>query len=262
MPTNAAPKPNAETPGSIRAAKPGKPEVNHVLAMRGQAAKIAPNVNTGREPGKPVKLTRQEIERQRVQAAAAEVQRKIKAAEAEAVRARAELKRSQDELAQAKREHENDLRHAAERESGLFTRLGEVQIQATKLSDEASVYRKLFAVTLLLAIPAMVWAAANYGRSETKPAASAAPVAPRPKAKSPDITIDTQRLEDALDHFSNERPQDVLRRVHAANVSRGVSVCSFEWTRGRASMLFGAAPGMAIGSAIGDCADAVEQAAK
>jgi hypothetical protein len=54
----------------------------------------------------------------------------------------------------------------------------------------------------------------------------------------------------------------VLRRVHLANATRGVSVCSFEWNNGQVSLQFGNQAGVSIGSAMSECADAVEKAAR
>jgi len=70
------------------------------------------------------------------------------------------------------------------------------------------------------------------------------------------------RLEQALDSFKGEKPEQVLQRIHIANAVKGVEVCSFEWNNGQVSMLFGSKEGLDIDKAMSRCADAVEKAAK
>lgn len=216
------------------------------------------------------KLTPQE----RAQAAAAEAQRKLQQAELENSRVRAELRRMQEELESTKTTHTQEVQKAADREAGLWAELNEVRDLASTADRKASGYKKsLFGVLLLLAVPAAVWAAVSYSRPATVHAAVVVPVpvvaqvpvvdgVPVTTSNPSAFTDSVNRLSQALDRFGNEEPQNVLRRVHDANAARGISVCSFEWHNGQVSLVFGNDPGMAIGTTMTRCAEAVERAAK
>jgi hypothetical protein len=230
-------------------------------------------------------LSSQEASRQQAQSMAAEAHKQLKLLEHENTRIRGDLKRSQDQLSSAKAEHANELRRAADRESSIRTELIESRGQAAKAIDTASGYRKrglAISVTLAVVLSSLTWLAMNYWhstdvqgktRDESPASASVAdasvpdrmppnPVPPKPDPATPhDFTGSLSRLDSALGAFSGQKPEDVLRRVHLANAAKGISVCSFEWNNGEPSLQFGEKVGTELGSAMTECAEAVEKTA-
>ena len=83
------------------------------------------------------------------------------------------------------------------------------------------------------------------------------------KTLSPDFALSIGQLDDALGKLQNERPEDVLNRVHDANAAQGIDVCSFEWHNGEPRLLFGKGKDhVEVDSVLGRCADAVGRMAK
>jgi len=162
---------------------------------------------------------------------------------------------------------------AADREAGLWSDLNAVREQASASARRASNF-KTIALVLVAALPVMVWAAWRYGHppivaQAASPAAHATEIPPFATHAAPlsdddpsEFTKGAGRLNRALDRFSNESPEAVLRRIHDENASHGVSVCAFEWHKGEVSLIFGNQPGMEIGVTMTRCAEAVERAAK
>ena len=219
-------------------------------------------------------LSAQDAAKQQAQSAAAELHKQLKVFENENGRIRNDLKRSQDQLTLAKQEHEKEIRRAADRETGLANELLHARAQASEALEKVSGDKKKWAAILLgLAAPALVWAAVAHWHS-AGPASpdtrevSADPVAASPRLPaskapaSPDFSAALGRLDQALNSFSGEQPEEVLRRVHMANAIRGVEVCSFAWNNGEVSLQLGSKSGMGLDTAMTECADAVEKAAK
>ena len=254
-----------------------KPEFQNVFAAP-RSAKTTASVHAVQELAHNKKVaTAQATAKQRAQSTIAETQKQLKFSEAEITRMRDELKRAQNELLATKAEHTHQLRQAVDRESGLWDELVEVRGLAITAKERASGYRKkLLTVLLVLVLPAMVWAAVVYqpvvfaqsanGKSPDVPVATSserpAPAVEVAKVPTRDFAESLDRLDQALGQFTQDRPEDVLRRVHDMNAARGVSVCSFEWANGQVSLVFGSKPGMGIEPSVANCADAVEQAAK
>jgi len=255
-----------------------KPEFQNIFTGP-RSAKTAAGVHAAQEQAHNKKVAAaQATAKQRAQTSIVEVQKQLSLSEVEIIRMRDELKRAQNELMVTKAEHTHQIRQAAERESGLWDELVEVRGLAVSARAKASGYRKkLLTVLLVLVLPAMVWAAVVYqpvvfAKSGAQGKAPEAPVAassekPAPavevaKVPTHDFAESLDRLDQALGQFTRDRPEDVLRRVHDMNAAGGVSVCSFEWSNGQVSLVFGAKPGVGIEPAVANCADAVEQAAK
>ncbi len=193
-----------------------------------------------------------------------EAHRQLKTFEAETNRVRGELKRAQNDLADAKQEHTHDLRRAIEREASLWNELVEVRVQVARALDKASGYRRLVGLFLLLLVPVMFWAAANYRQRAIEPGKVMTGIAQGGVNATPahDFTLDVDRLDHAVNRFRHGSVKDVLSSVHDANAARGISVCSFEWKGGQISLLFGNQPGAGLGTSVTRCADAVEQEAQ
>jgi len=145
--------------------------------------------------------------------------------------------------------------------------------QAGEAARRASSY-KTIALIMVAVLPLMVWAAWRYGHpaivvQAASPAPHAAEIPPFATHAAPlsdddpsEFTKGAGRLNRALDRFSNESPEAVLRRIHDENAAHGVSVCAFEWHKGEVSLIFGNQPGMEIGVTMTRCAEAVEKASK
>jgi hypothetical protein len=237
---------------------------------------------TGRGGRQPVererpqkKLTPQE----RAQQEAAEARKKLQQAEIESGRVRAELKKLHEQMEAVQAAHAQEIQRASERETGLWNDLSEIRNQASLAAQKASAYKKgLIGVLLLMALPALGWAAYRYGHPTPVQAASPAPHRPTVsthseapfatlevvpvETESSDFTEGAGRLNRALEHFRNETAETVLRRIHEENAAHGVSVCAFEWHKGAVSLIFGNQPGMEIGVTMARCAEAVERAAR
>jgi hypothetical protein len=233
-------------------------------------------------------LSAQEAARQSAQATVLDVHRELKLSETENNRMRIELKRTQSSLTNIKQGHSIELSQAAARESRLSGELLEVRAVAAKALESVSGYRKkLLVSSMSFVVPVLLWIGVSYYHRTpaapdspqteasvaaapappirpAKPAASraASPAASPAKKVAPDFTGSVGRLDQALEKFKGVKPEDVLRGVRLANAARGQSVCSFEWNNGQVSLTFGPKPEADIGTAVSNCADAVERAAK
>jgi hypothetical protein len=216
------------------------------------------------------KLTPQE----RAQQEAAEVRKKLQQSEIESGRVRAELKKIQEQMEAVKAAQTQEAQRAADREAGLWSDLNAVREQASLSARSAANYRTI-ALVLVAVLPLMVWAAWHYGHPAIVAHAAAPAVAShtaQPAAATEgshyldedpsEFTRGAGRLNRALERFSNEPAETVLRRIHDENAVRGVSVCAFEWHKGEVSLIFGNQPGMEIGITMTRCAEAIERAAK
>lgn len=203
---------------------------------------------------------------------AAQLQRQLKPLETDNSRMRDEIKRSHDQIAFVKQENALELRRAADREAALRKELLEALSQATTASDKVSGYRKRWMTLAIgIAAPAMIWAGVTIlhsgGGHDASPgdAVVAESASPQPTAKSSkpaarDLAAGLGRLDQALDSFKGQKPEDVLQRIHLQNAARGISVCSFDWNNGDPSLEFGAKEGMNLDASLSTCADAVEKA--
>jgi hypothetical protein len=216
------------------------------------------------------KLTPQE----RAQQEAAEARKKLQQSELESGRVRGELRKLQEQMEAAKAAQTQEAQRAADREAGLWSDLNAVREQASVSARRASHY-KTIALVLVAVFPLMVWAAWHYGHPAI--IAQAAAPAPAPHAaraavapqeshyldeEPSEFTRGAGRLNRALERFSNEPAETVLRRIHDENAARGISVCAFEWHKGEVSLIFGNLPGMEIGLTMTRCAEAIERAGK
>jgi hypothetical protein len=214
---------------------------------------------------------------ERAQQEAAEARKKLQQSESESGRVRGELKKLQDQMEAVKAAQAQEAQRAADREAGLWSDLNAVREEASLSARRASNY-KTIALVMVAVLPLMVWAAWHYGHPAIV-AQAAAPAAPSAPHSDPDVPFATHaaplsdddpseftkgagRLNRALDRFSNEAPETVLRRIHDQNAAHGISVCAFEWHKGEVSLIFGNQPGMEIGVTMTRCAEAIEQAAK
>lgn len=210
---------------------------------------------------------------ERAQQEAAEARKKLQQSELESGRVRAELKKIQEQMDSVKAAHAQEAQRAADREAGLWSDLNAVREQAGEAARRASSY-KTIALIMVAVLPLMVWAAWRYGHpaivvQAASPASHAAEIPPFATHAAPlsdddpsEFTKGAGRLNRALDRFSNESPEAVLRRIHDENAAHGVSVCAFEWHKGEVSLIFGNQPGMEIGVTMTRCAEAVEKASK
>jgi hypothetical protein len=220
------------------------------------------------------KLTPQE----RAQQEAAEARKKLQQSELESGRVRAELRKLQEQMEATKAAQTQEAQRAADREAGLWSDLNAVREQASVSARRASNY-KTIALVLLAVFPLMVWAAWHYGHPAIVARAAAPDATPHAahhaahQAVAPEeshyldeepseFTRGAGRLNRALERFSNEPAETVLRRIHDENAARGISVCAFEWHKGEVSLIFGNVPGMEIGLTMTRCAEAIERAAK
>jgi hypothetical protein len=222
------------------------------------------------------KLTPQE----RAQQEAAETRKKLQQAELESGRVRAELKKLQEQMEAVTAAQTQETQRASDREAGLWSDLNAAREQASRSARQVSNY-KTIALIMVAVLPLMVWAAWHFGHPVIV-AQAAAPVrhaAHRAVAAAPDASLAAQdghyfdedsseftrgagRLNRALERFSNEPAETVLRRIHDENAAHGVSVCAFEWHKGEVSLIFGNQPGMEIGITMTRCAEAIERASK
>jgi len=211
---------------------------------------------------------------ERAQQEAAEARKKLQQSELESGRVRAELKKLQDQMESVKAAQAQEAQRAADREAGLWSDLNAVREQAGVSARRASNYRTI-ALVMVAVLPLMLWTAWRYGHPAIV-AQAASPVALHNDSDVPfathsaplsdddpsEFTKGAGRLNRALDRFSNETPEAVLRRIHDENAAHGISVCAFEWHKGEVSLIFGNQPGMEIGVTMTRCAEALERAAK
>jgi DNA-binding transcriptional MerR regulator len=221
-------------------------------------------------------LSAQDAAKLHAQSVAAQLQKELRSLESDNSRLRGELKRLQDQLAFAKQEGNVELRRASDREEALRKELVELRIVATKALEKASGSRKWLGISFGFGVPALILAAVIY-LHPTGPSTGASDqpreetvVAESAKVRPPDhstpagrdFAAGLGRLDDALNSFKGEKPEDVLQRVHLHNAAKGISVCSFEWNNGDPTMEFGSKEGMDLNASMTRCADAVEKDTK
>jgi DNA-binding transcriptional MerR regulator len=278
------------TPGDIEVQKPasGKVAEVNVPVPRQEESSFDPlglrremATQAARDAGLELEhlkklLSAQDAAKLHAQSVAAQLQKELRALESDNSRLRAELKRLQDQVAFVKQEGGVELRRANDREEALRKELIELRGVATKALDKASGSRKWLTISLGFGVPALILAAVIYlhpsGASasapaqQTEDAAVADPVSPspanHPKTTARDFAAGLSQLDDALNSFGGEKPEDVLQRIHLQNAAKGITVCSFEWNNGDPTMEFGSKEGMDLNASMTRCAEAVEKAAQ
>jgi len=248
---------------------------DHVGMRREMATQAARDAGIELEHLKKL-LSAQDAAKLHAQSVAAQLQKELRSLESDNARLRAELKRLQDQVAFVKQEGNIELRRAADREEALKQEVVELRGQATHAIEKASGSRKWLPISLGIGVPALILAAVIYLRptgasagahdqaqDDTVVAETAKPQpADHAKPVAHDFAAGLGRLDDALDSFKGEKPEDVLRRIHLQNAAKGITVCSFEWNNGDPTMEFGSKEGMDLNASMTRCAEAVEKAAK
>jgi DNA-binding transcriptional MerR regulator len=252
---------------------------DHVGMRREMATQAARDAGLELEHLKKL-LSAQDAAKLHAQSVAAQLQKELRSLESDNSRLRAELKRLQDQVAFAKQESNIELRRAADREEALRKELIELRSVATKALEKVSGSRKWLTISLGFGVPALILAAVIYlhpagvsagtrdqAQDDSMIAESANPQLaehskPAAKPVGHDFAAGLGRLDDALNSFRGEKPEDVLQRIHLQNAAKGISVCSFEWNNGDPTMEFGSKEGMDLNASMTRCADAVEKAAK
>ncbi len=227
-------------------------------------------------------LGAQDAAKVHAQSVAATMQKELRTLESDNGRLRTELKRLQDQLAFAEQEGRVELRRALDREEAVRKELIELRNVATSALDKVSGSRKWLTMSLGLGIPALILAAVIYFHSGGSSASDSAkddsavveaatppPAAPssvdRSKPAGPagkDFAAGLGRLDQALDNFKGEKPEEVLQRVHLQYAAKGMTVCSFDWNNGDPTLQFGTAEGLDLNASMTRCAEAVEKLAK
>jgi DNA-binding transcriptional MerR regulator len=219
-------------------------------------------------------LSAQDAAKVHAQSVAATLQKELRTLESDNARLRAEIKRLQDQLAFAEQEGRVELRRALDREEAVRKELIELRSVATNALDRVSGSRKWLPISLGIGVPALILASVIYfhagGASAGDPAkddssvaeAAAPQPADRSKPTGHDFAAGLGRLDQALDNFKGEKPEEVLQRVHLQNAAKGITVCSFAWNNGDPTLEFGTKEGLDLNASMTRCADAVEKFAK
>ena len=221
-------------------------------------------------------LSAQDAAKVHAQSVAANMQKEMRTLESDNARLRAELKRLQDQVAFAEQEGRVELRRSLDREEALRKELVELRGVATNALDRVSGSRKWLTLSLGLGVPALILAAVIYFHAgsvfsgagdpakDDPPVAEAATTPPvdRSKPAGHDIAAGLARLDQALDNFKGEKPEEVLKRVHLQNAAKGITVCSFAWNNGDPTLEFDTKEGLDLNASMSRCADAVEKSAK
>lgn len=231
-------------------------------------------------------LSAQDAAKLHAQSVAAQMQKEMRTLESDNARLRAEIKRLQDQVAFAKQEGGVEVRRATDREEALRKELVELRSVATTALDRVSGSKKWLTLSLGLGVPALILAAVIYfhagglfsgagdpasaqAKDDSPVAEAAAPQAGdrskpagRDFAAGHDFTAGLGRLDQALDSFKGEKPEEVLQRVHLQNAAKGITVCSFAWNNGDPTLEFGTKEGLDLNASMTRCADAVEKSAK
>lgn len=274
MPIDEAVQTATEAPSPSFAAKPGR--LTDRVAQSGASrperlAKVAERpskVPAGKVPSE------KGDSRRNAQKASAQVYRQLKSLEADNNQIQTDLKRTQTQLASLKQENDAEIGRAAEREWRLRNELEAAHNQTSMALESTSRYRRKllaisigFAVSVLCLIGYGISPLARGSTGLVRPGGPAAASAQQPGGAPPahpkivpDFSAASVRLDRALRYFGSEDPAMVLGHVHNMAAAQGISVCSFEWHNGQASLLFGAKEGMGLETAMAECADAVERA--
>jgi hypothetical protein len=225
-------------------------------------------------------LGAQDAAKVHAQSVAAQLQKDLRTLESDNARLRAEIKRLQDQLAFAEQEGRVELRRAMDREQAVRKELVELRGVATNALDKVSGSKKWLTISLGLGVPALILAAVIYfhaggvsaGAADNQTNAQAndgsvvEAATPQPSDRSKptghDFAAGLGRLDQALDNFKGEKPEEVLQRVHLQNAAKGITVCSFAWNNGDPTLQFGTKEGLDLNASMSRCADAVEKSAK
>ena len=220
-------------------------------------------------------LAAQDAAKVHAQSVAANMQKEMRTLESDNSRLRAEIKRLQDQVALAKHDGEVELRQVMNREEALKKELIELRSVANNALDTVSGSGKWLKVSLALCIPALILGAVLYfhpsgasadsgktGGDSVVAESATPPPASNSKPSGHDLSAGLTRLDQALDNFKGEKPEDVLKRVQLQNAARGISVCSFSWNNGDPTLQFNTAEGIDLNASMQRCADAVEKSAK
>jgi DNA-binding transcriptional MerR regulator len=222
-------------------------------------------------------LSAQDAAKVHAQSVAAHMQKEVRTLESDNARLRAEIKRLQDQVAFAEQEGRVELRRSLDREEVQKKELIELRNVATSALDKVSGNRKWLTISLALCVPALIIAAVIYSHSggssgaadnptsaEAKDDSSVVQAAtPQPgKPAGHDFAAGLGRLDQALDSFKGEKPEEVLQRVHLRNAAKGITVCSFAWNNGDPTLEFGTKEGLDLNASMARCAEAVEKSAK
>jgi DNA-binding transcriptional MerR regulator len=225
-------------------------------------------------------LSAQDAAKVHAQSVAATMQKEMRTLESDNARLRAEIKRLQDQLAFAEQEGRSELRRALDREEATRKELVELRGVATTALDRVSGSKKWLTLSLGLGVPALILAAVIYFHAgglfsgagdpsnaqakDDSPIAEAAipQAADRSKPAGRDFAAGLGRLDQALDSFKGEKPEEVLQRVHLQNAAKEITVCSFAWNNGDPTLEFGTKEGLDLNASMTRCADAVEKSSK
>ena len=225
-------------------------------------------------------LSAQDAAKVHAQSVAANMQKEMRTLESDNARLRAEVKRLQDQVAFAEQEGRVELRRSLDREEAQKKELVELRNVASSALEKASGNRKWLTISLALCAPALIVAAVIYAHAGSSSAGNDNPTsaevkddsavvqaaAPKPaNSTSPgnhDFTAGLARLDQALDNFKGEKPEEVLQRVHLQNAAKGITVCSFAWNNGDPTLEFGTKEGLDLNASMARCAEAVEKSAK
>jgi hypothetical protein len=224
-------------------------------------------------------LSAQDAAKVHAQSVAATMQKEMRTLESDNARLRAEIKRLQDQLAFAEQEGRVELRRALDREQAVRKELVELRGVATNALDSVSGSRKWLKLSLSLGVPALILAAVIYfhpggisggadnrtnaqAKDDSVVEAATPQPADRSKSTGHDFTAGLGRLDQALDSFKGEKPEEVLQRVHLQNAAKGITVCSFAWNNGDPTLEFDTKEGLDLNASMTRCADAVEKSAK
>jgi len=222
-------------------------------------------------------LSAQDAAKVHAQSVAATMQKELRTLESDNARLRAELKKLQDQVAFAEQEGSVELRRSHDREEALRKELIELRSVATSALDKVSGSRNWLKISLGLGVPALILAAVIYfhagGGADNQANAQAKDDSAVVEAATPqasdhakpaahDIAAGLGRLDQALDNFKGEKPEDVLQRVHLQNAAKGITVCSFAWNNGDPTLEFDTKEGLDLNASMTRCADAVEKSAK
>ena len=225
-------------------------------------------------------LSAQDAAKVHAQSVAANMQKEMRTLESDNSRLRAEVKRLQDQVAFAEQEGRVELRRSLDREEAQKKELIELRNVASSAIEKASGTRKWLTISLALCVPALIIAVVIYSHlgsssasadnsttAEAKDDSSVVQAAtPKPgNSANPgghDFTAGLARLDQALDNFKGEKPEEVLQRVHLQNAAKGITVCSFAWNNGDPTLEFGTKEGLDLNASMARCAEAVEKSAK
>ena len=221
-------------------------------------------------------LAAQDAAKIHAQSVAANMQKEMRTLESDNSRLRAEIKKLQDQVSLTKQEGDVELSHATAREEALKRELIDLRTATNNALDGGSGNGKWLKMSAAFGVPILILSAVLYFHTSGASAESSSkapedtvvaesatpPPAASAKPSGHDLSAGLTRLDQALDNFKGEKPEDVLRRVQVQNASKGISVCTFSWNNGDPTLQFNTADGMDLNTSMQRCADAVEKSAK